>query len=120
MFTNFIRRSTSTVSFLVLIFTSAFSQGTMLLRQPTVSGSSIVFVHADDLWKVGRDGGDAVRLTSAVGSESNPRFSPDGKWIAFTGQYDGNYDVFVSLQKESEKTPGTGRPGTGGRRTART
>lgn len=71
------------------------SQGTMLLRQPTISKDHIVFVHADDLWIVDRNGGDAHRLTTAVGSESSPKFSPDGKWVAFTGQYDGNTDVYM-------------------------
>ncbi len=70
-------------------------QGTMLLRQPTVSATHIVFVHANDLWVVQRDGGDAIRLTSSAGQESSPHFSPDGKVIAFTGQYDGNTDVYT-------------------------
>ncbi|MEI6264017.1 MAG: PDZ domain-containing protein [Sphingobacteriia bacterium] len=71
------------------------AQGTMLLRQPSASKNHIVFAHGDDLWVVNRNGGDAYRLTSAVGSESNPRISPDGNWVAFTGQYDGNTDVFI-------------------------
>ena len=83
------------MSILLLLAFTCFSQGTMLLRQPSVSNSSIVFVHGDDLWMVGLDGGDARRLTSALGTETSPRFSPDGKWIAFTGQYDGNTDVYV-------------------------
>ncbi|WP_462253294.1 S41 family peptidase [Ekhidna sp.] len=74
---------------------SCFSQGTMLLRQPTVSQNQIVFVHANDLWVVDRAGGDARRLTTSVGAESFPHFSSDGKWVAFSGQYDGNTDVFV-------------------------
>lgn len=73
----------------------AAAQGTLLLRQPNVSKQHIVFVHGDDLWVVPREGGDARRLTSAVGAETNPRLSPDGKWIAFTGQYDGNTDVYL-------------------------
>ncbi len=73
----------------------AQAQGTMLLRQPSASKDHIVFVHADDLWAVDRKGGDARRLTSAVGSETSPRMSPDGKWVAFTGQYDGNSDVYI-------------------------
>ncbi|MBO6584654.1 MAG: PDZ domain-containing protein [Gracilimonas sp.] len=81
---------------LTLNFTAElFAQGTQLLREPTISENSIVFVHANDLWKVDKAGGDAVRLTSNIGGESNPHFSPDGSMIAFTGEYDGNSDVFV-------------------------
>ncbi|WP_436514749.1 S41 family peptidase [Ekhidna sp. To15] len=80
--------------FLASVF-CAFSQGTMLLRQPTVSQDKIVFVHANDLWVVDRSGGDATRLTTSIGAESFPHFSTDGKWIAFSGQYDGNIDVFI-------------------------
>ena len=67
----------------------------LLAQQPTLSATQIVFVFAGDLWSVPREGGDARRLTTGVGVESGPSFSPDGKWIAFTGQYDGNTDVFV-------------------------
>lgn len=73
----------------------AFSQGTRLLRQPTISDKHIAFVYANDLWLVSNAGGDATRLTSNEGAESFPHFSPDGKWIAFTAQYDGNTDVYV-------------------------
>jgi len=65
------------------------------MRSPTVSATTIVFRFAGDLWSVPRTGGRATRLTSAPGVESDPRFSPDGKWVAFTGTYDGNPDVFV-------------------------
>lgn len=71
------------------------AQGTRLLRQPTISATHIVFVYANDLWQVSRNGGQAIRLTSHEGYESNPHFSPDEKWIAFSGQYDGNTDVYV-------------------------
>ncbi len=67
----------------------------MLLRQPTLSKQHIVFVHGDDLWVVAREGGDARRLTSAIGAETSPKISADGKWVAFTGQYDGNTDVYI-------------------------
>ncbi|MEM7551366.1 MAG: PDZ domain-containing protein [Bacteroidota bacterium] len=80
---------------LLLIVQQSFAQGTRILRQPTVSSSHIVFVYANDLWKVKRDGGNAVRLTSDDGYESLPHFSNDEKWIAFTAQYDGNTDVYV-------------------------
>jgi tricorn protease len=57
--------------------------------------TQIVFSYAGDLWTVGREGGSAVRLTSGQGIESNPVFSPDGVTIAFTGEYDGNIDVYT-------------------------
>ena len=82
---------------IILFFVSnaLFSQGTQLLRQPTISSTHIVFVYANDLWKVDRNGGDAIRLTSNIGYESSPHFSPDEQWIAFTAQYDGNTDVYI-------------------------
>jgi tricorn protease len=67
----------------------------VLAQQPTLSATEIVFVFAGDLWSVPRAGGEATRLTTGPGVEANPMFSPDGKSIAFTGQYDGNVDVFV-------------------------
>ncbi|WP_282043447.1 S41 family peptidase [Winogradskyella flava] len=82
-----------TLAFCYSLFT--FSQGTQLLRQPTLHGDHVVFVYANDLWKASLNGGTAIRLTSDEGYESNPHFSNDGKMIAFTAQYDGNVDVFV-------------------------
>src|SRR5688500_4856456 len=67
----------------------------LLLQKPALSRTQIVFAFANDLWIVDRSGGDAKRLTTAVGVETDPRFSPDGAQIAFTGQYDGNTDVFL-------------------------
>ena len=61
----------------------------MLFRQPTISKTAIVFSFAGDLWIVARGGGDAKRLTTGIGIETNPYFSPDGNWVAFTGQYEG-------------------------------
>jgi tricorn protease len=69
--------------------------GTRFLAEPSVGPDAIAFVHANDIWVVGRDGGTARRLTSDLGSESSPAFSPDGRWIAFTGEYGGNPDVYV-------------------------
>lgn len=66
-----------------------------LYQKPTLSKTHIVFVYAGDLWSVPRDGGDAVRLTAGVGIETDPKFSPDGTKVAFTGEYDGNIDVYV-------------------------
>ena len=67
----------------------------LLLRQPSVSRTQVVFSFAGDLWTVPRAGGDAQRLTSGVGPETEPFFSPDGSLVAFTGEYDGNVDVYV-------------------------
>src|SRR5947208_10610446 len=64
-----------------------------LLRKPTVSKTQIAFSYGGDLWVVDRGGGEAKRLTSDVGIEIDPVFSPDGTTIAFTGEYDGNEDV---------------------------
>jgi len=65
------------------------------LRQPDVSATQIAFVFAGDVWVVPKAGGVANRLSSPRGEESFPRFSPDGKLIAFTGDYDGNEDIYV-------------------------
>lgn len=65
-----------------------------LLRSPTLSRTQIVFNYGGYLWSVNREGGDARQLTVG-GHEFGPIFSPDGEWIAFTGEYDGNVDVFV-------------------------
>ena len=66
-----------------------------LFRYPDVSQSQIVFTYANDLWVMPKDGGEAVKLSSPAGVEIYPKFSPDGKNIAFTGNYDGNNDVYV-------------------------
>jgi tricorn protease len=66
-----------------------------LFQTPALSRELIAFGYAGDLWTVLREGGRAVRLTTGVGLESAPVFSPDGATIAFTGEYDGNTDVFT-------------------------
>ena len=67
-----------------------------LLRQPDIYGDKIAFVYAGDIWLATTQGGAiAQRLTSHPGAETRPRFSPDGKWIAFTGSYDGSPNVYV-------------------------
>ena len=68
---------------------------TRLLRFPTTDGTQIVFCYAGEIYTVGKEGGTARRLTSGPGYSSFPRFSPDGKQIAFTSQYDGNTEVYV-------------------------
>ena len=66
-----------------------------LFRYPDVSQSQIVFTYANDLWVVPKEGGTAIKLSSPAGVESFPKFSPGGKEIAFSGNYDGNDDAYV-------------------------
>src|SRR5215470_7574679 len=67
----------------------------LLMRQPTMSRTQIVFSYAGDLWIASRNGGEASRLTTGVGNETSPQFSPDGTTVAFTGEYDGNVDLYT-------------------------
>jgi tricorn protease len=71
------------------------SQDTLLLAQPDISKRNITFVYDGDVWVANRDGSGAYRLTTAEGQESLPHFSPDGASIAFSGNYDGNIDVYL-------------------------
>ncbi|HEX4007105.1 MAG TPA: PDZ domain-containing protein [Acidobacteriaceae bacterium] len=66
-----------------------------MLRFPDVHGNQVVFSYGGDLWLTTTDGGVARRITTNPGLEMFPHFSPDGKWIAFTAQYDGNFNVYV-------------------------
>ncbi|MBN1639653.1 MAG: PD40 domain-containing protein [Anaerolineae bacterium] len=68
---------------------------TLLLKQPTVSADHVAFLYAGDLWLADRNGDHARRLTVHPGDKSTPMFSPDGRWIAFSGSYDGNICVYV-------------------------
>ena len=99
------------IAFLFWICEPIFAQGTMLLREPSVSETHIVFVHANELWVVDRDGGEARRLTASEGAESSPKISPDGNWVAFTGQYDGGTDVFIVPIEGGEPQRLTWHPG---------
>ena len=91
------RRPTPLLLALVLSLTlaSAEDDSTKLLRFPDIHEDRIAFVHAGDLWIADSSGGVARRLTSHVGLELFPKFSPDGRWIAFSGEYGGNRQVFV-------------------------
>ncbi|MCU0382048.1 MAG: peptidase S41, partial [Chitinophagaceae bacterium] len=66
-----------------------------LFRYPDVSATQISFVYGGDVWIAPKAGGTAIRLTSSTGEEAFPRFSPDGKTIAFTATYRGNADVYT-------------------------
>lgn len=83
----------------------------LLMQQPTLNATRIVFAYGGDLWSVGREGGAAIRLTSGLGDKSNPKFSPDGKWIAFTGRYNGNPNVYVMPAEGGQPRQLTYSPG---------
>ena len=104
------RRSLPTATLAILAFSSlfavvsssAFAEGdgaapepTKLLRYPDVFENQVVFCYAGDIWKSDFDGNGVVRLTAHQGQEEFPKFSPDGSMIAFTGQYDGDDQVYV-------------------------
>src|SRR5215203_2063113 len=84
---------------------------TRLLRTPTVSATQIGFAYANNIWVVPRAGGSARRLTSFQGQTANPHFSPDGRWIAFSGEYAGNFDVYVVPSDGGEPRRLTWHPG---------
>lgn len=86
------------VLFVVVCSALAFAQEPQegrLMRFPDIYKDKVAFVYGGDLWLASTSGGVARRITSHPGRELFPKFSPDGKWIAFTGQYDGNFNVYV-------------------------
>ncbi len=87
----------SLMFFLLLGYTIILNaqEESRLLRFPAIYGDNIVFSYAGDLYTVSANGGTARKLTTHIGMELFPRFSPDGKYIAFTGQYDGNTEVYL-------------------------
>ena len=93
-----VRRLVMTVMATAFLWTSTAAPAaaqTRLLRFPDIHGDQVVFCYGGDLWKAPADGGTAIRLTAHPGQELFPKFSPDGNWIAFTGQYDGDEQVYV-------------------------
>ena len=73
-----------------------FAEEARLLREPDISADTLVFSYARDIWRVPLEGGEATRISSFQGREAHPRISPDGQSVAFTGEYDGNLDVYVN------------------------
>lgn len=92
------------LAFLLLSAARPVPAQTLLLRQPTVSARQIAFSYANNIWIVDRAGGNAHRLTSFQGQETNPKLSPDGRWVAFSGQYGGNTDVYIVPSEGGEPT----------------
>ena len=85
-----------------LCATSAWAGTSGFYRQPALQGDTVYLVAEGDLWRVSSQGGDAQRLTTHNGLESQPAVSPDGQWLAFTGQYDGGTEIYLM--------PATGGP----------
>ena len=85
---------------------------TRLLRQPTVSASQVAFTYANNVWVSDRSGGLARRITSFQGATTNPKFSPDGKWLAFSAEYSGNIDVYLVPAEGGEPKRLTWHPGS--------
>ena len=79
----------------VLVAAAEVAAAQAYVRYPDIHGDRIVFAAESDLWITSDRGGACRRLTSHVGTEYFPHFSPDGRQVAFTGEYDGNYDVYV-------------------------
>jgi tricorn protease len=79
----------------LVAITPAAQAQTKLLRYPDIHGDRVVFTHGGDLWSAPATGGTATQLTTHPGLEQFAKFSPDGKWIAFTGQYEGDEQVYV-------------------------
>lgn len=93
---SFFSRTLQAFFLLGAFLSTAFAQQeTLLLRNPSISDKHVSFVYGGDIWLADKDGSNAKRLTVNPGVEQNPIFSPDGKHIAFTGNYDGNTDVYV-------------------------
>ncbi|PYV17296.1 MAG: protease, partial [Acidobacteria bacterium] len=84
-----------------------------LMRFPDISKDQIIFSYGGDLWLVARSGGVARRITTHPGLELFPKFSPDGKWICFTGQYDGNFNVYAMPSEGGDPKQLTVHPGGG-------
>ncbi len=83
---------------------AAAAQGTRLLRQPTLSADEVAFTYGGDVWVADREGGRARRLTSTAAIESDPHFSPDGRWIAFSSNRSGTAAVYVVAIDGGEPT----------------
>ncbi len=99
--------------FLGLFLVVGAAAQTKLLRFPDIHGDRVVFTYGGDLWTASTSGGTAIRLTTHPGVETYAKFSPDGKWIAFTAQYDGDEQVYVVSAQGGEPKQLTFYPSRG-------
>ncbi len=106
-----LRRSFVTAVVIGLAAAPVAAQETLLLRQPSISERHIAFAYASNIWIVDRSGGQARRLTSFQGNTAQPKLSPDGRTVAFTGTYAGNADVYTVPIEGGEPTRLTWHPG---------
>ena len=93
------KKSLLFLAILTLLFATNISaqMSARLLQYPDVSQSHITFSYGGDIWIVNKEGGNAYKLTTAGGMEQLPKFSPDGSYIAFSGNYDGNTDIYLKI-----------------------
>lgn len=105
--------NTLRISLILLLLAPSLSAGAQdpFMQYPDIQGNTIVFASGGDLWKVSAEGGTATRLTFSDGRETYPEISPDGTLIAFTGEYDGNADVYVMNINGGDITRLTFHPG---------
>ncbi len=95
-----------------LVMVATAQAQTLLMRQPALSDDHLAFVYGGDIWIAGANGENPRRLTSHPAVEENPKFSPDGNWLAFTANYENNRDVYViSVDGGPARRP-TWPPGT--------
>jgi dipeptidyl aminopeptidase/acylaminoacyl peptidase len=89
----------------------AMAEEARFMSYPTISGDRVVFTYEQDLWSVAASGGRAVRLTNHPGQEYAAKFSPDGRWLAFTAEYDGPPSVYLMPAEGGEPVRLTWTPG---------
>jgi len=110
------RALAAAASILLLIFAGSAAGSTpapgRLALNPDLGGGLVAFVSGEDIWTVPASGGTAMRITFHEGTERHPKFSPDGRKIAFTAEYDGNVDVYVMSPQGGEIARLTFYPGT--------
>lgn len=111
------RRALSVTAFLLGLFLAAPAVGSTpapsrLALNPDLGGGLVAFVSGEDIWTAPAGGGTATRITFHEGTERHPKFSADGRKIAFTAEYDGNVDVYVMTPEGGQITRLTFYPGT--------